>query len=588
MTLTRAKAELDAITKRFTTNEPAVAQEEGYNDYFPQTTSVQTLRDAIVGSTRRPLWILMAASALVLLVACTNLASTTLARGTAREQEYSIRHALGAGRGRMVRVIFAESFALSLMGAALGLAVAWSVLRLLVRFAPAGIPRIDNVHLDVPVLAFTMAVSLLAASLAGLLPGVRIASFAIRSLRSGTRGGDDPRRQRIWKWLVAAEMGVALLLLVGSGLLLRSFWSVLAVRPGFHTERILTATVDPPESRYGDNATKRQYYDALMQNLSALSGVESMGLVNAAPLTFVSNGMIDVDDAAKPTTSALYQVAGPGYFETIGIPVVRGRVFDSRDRDGSEPVVVVNHAFAEAVWPGQDAVGKRITGGGMDDHWQTRDRATIIGVVGDIRQSDFTRPPSPTIFFPYTQRPFRAWSMTALLRPRGDTRAESLIGPVRDAVRAVDADVPVLFSTIEQKLSGTLAARRFILMIIAAFACSALVLASVGVYGVVAYAVERRRQEIGIRLALGAAPANVRRMMQREYMTAAGYGAAAGVVLALFLTRLMQSLLFEVKPGDPLTFLGVLVVLGAAGWLASFIPLLRSTRVDPVRSMRGE
>jgi putative ABC transport system permease protein len=584
----QATAELDGITRRFTEEDPGVVGEEGYEDYFPQRTSVRTLQDAIVGNTRQPLLILLAASFLVLLIGCTNLASTALARGTAREGEYAIRHALGAGRGRMMRVIFTESLALSAIGGVVGLAIAWAILRGLVAVAPEGIARLEEVRLDPGVIGFTVALSLLAAALAGVLPGVRVSGHAIRSLRGGSRGGDDPRRQRIWKVLVGCEVALALLLLVGSGLLLRSFWSVLSVEPGYRTEGLLTATVDPPSSKYGDNETKRVLYDELGERLRAVPGVESVGLVTFAPMSRPSNGLVDVDEAPKPTASGEYQVVGAGYFEVLGIPVLRGRVFDGRDDAGTLPVVVVNEAFADLAWPGEDAVGKQMSGGGMDDHWQTRDRATVIGVVADTRNDDLTRPPVPTLYFSYRQRPYRAWAMTAVVQPRPGVSPNTLVAPIRDAVRAIDSDMPVQFQTIEQRLADALASRRFIMMIIMTFAACALVLAGVGVYGVVSYAVERRRQEIGIRMALGARPREVRSMVQGEFLVAAAIGAAAGAVLALALTRVMESLLFEVKPTDPLTFFAVVALLGLAGWLASFIPALRSTRIDPMQSMRSQ
>jgi len=587
-TLEQAKAEMDGITRRFTEQDPDAVGEEGYEDYFPQRTSIEMLRDSIVGATRQPLLILLAASFLVLLIGCTNLASTALARGTAREQEYAIRHALGAGRGRMMRVILAESLALSAIGGLMGLAIAWAVLRGMVAVAPEGIARLEDVRVDPFVITFTAALSLLAAGLAGVLPGTRVSGNAMRSLRSGSRGGDDPRRQRVWKVLVGCEVALALLLLVGSGLLLRSFWSVLSVEPGYRTEGLLTATLDPSSAKYGDNESKRLYYDELSERLRAIPGVEAVGLVTNAPMSRASNGLVDVDDAPRPTATGEYQVVGAGYFEVLGIPVVRGRVFDDRDDAGTLPVVVVNHAFADLAWPGEDPTGKQMSGGGMDDHWQSRDRATVIGVVGDTRNADLTRAAAPTLYFPYRQRPYRAWAMTAIVRPRQNAPANALVAGVRDAVRGIDPDVPVQFATIEQRLAGALAARRFIMMVIMTFAGCALVLAGVGVYGVVSCAVERRRQEIGIRIALGARPGEVRTMVQAEFLVAGATGALAGGILALAATRLMQSLLFEVEPTDPLTFAAVLGVLALAGWLASFIPALRSTRIDPMESMRAQ
>ena len=584
VSITQANQELDIITRRILENEPQAAQEDGFEDYFPRRADVLSLREALVGKTQRPLWILLGASFLVLLVACTNLASTTLARGTAREQEYAIRHALGAGRGRMIRALFAETLTLSAFGAALGLIFALFALRLLPVLAPANMPRLELVRLNAPVAAFTVALALLAALLSGLLPGLRVSASALRSLRSGTRGATLGRTQ-IWKSFIAAEVALAVLLLIGSGLLLRSFWSVLEVPTGFRTGGVLTATVNPPSGKIENNSAKRLYYDALLRELESMPGVQAAGVTLAAPMTGVANGMVGIAGGPQRQITADYQLVSPSYFRALGIPLLRGRNFDQRDHETAEHVAIVNRAFAELAWPGQNPIGKRVTGGGMDDYWDKEHWVTVIGVAGNIRQSDLTAQPEPTLYFAYRQRPFRAWTMTAVLQPRSG-QPNALIPQVRDIMRRVDPDAPVHFATIEERLATSLAPRRFILTIIVAFGIVALILASVGVYGVVAYAVERRRKEIGIRLAIGAQPASVRNMLQREYMSAAAAGGIAGLLLAFALTRLLGSLLFEVKPADPITFASVFVILAAVAWLASLIPALRSTRVNPLETMR--
>ncbi|MGH8430508.1 MAG: FtsX-like permease family protein, partial [Solimonas sp.] len=333
---------------------------------------------------------------------------------------------------------------------------------------------------------------------------------------------------------------------------------------------MLTATVNPPEAKYNTNPAKRLYYDALLQQLEAMPGAQAAGITLAAPMEWIPNGLIDVADGPQPNITAEYQLVSPGYFRALRIPLLRGRVFEERDHENAEHVVLVNRALAEQAWPGQDPIGKRITGGGMDDYWDVEKWATVIGVTGDIRQRDLTRPARPTMYFSYRQRPFRAWSMTAILLPRSGAPV-GLIPQVRAVLRTVDADVPVRFATIEERLADALAPRRFLLSTILAFAAVAVILASVGVYGVVAYAVERRRKEIGIRLAIGAQPASVRRMLQREYMTAAAIGGIAGIILAVALTRVMATLLFQVKPTDPATFIAVLIVLGLVAWAASLL-----------------
>ncbi len=585
-TLAQADGELDAITRHFA-DEPGALSDPGEDAYFPRAAAVSPLRDTIVGDVQRPLWILLGAALLVLLVACTNLASATLARGTSREHELAVRHALGAGWRRLIGVVVAEVGALSVAGALLGIGAGWIVVRTLPALAPPGLPRLDAIRLDFRVVVFTLVVALVAAVVAGLLPGLRVARGAVASLRGGARGGTDRRRQRIWKWLIGCETALALVLLVGSGLLLRSFRSVLDVDPGFRTSGLLTATVDPPTARYPDDEAKRRYFEALSERLRALPGVEAAGLVTMAPMDRPSNGKVEVQGGPQPTASGEYQLADADYFRVMRIPLLRGRLFEPRDVAGAAHVVVVNHAFAELAWPGEDPIGKQMTGGGMDSFWNQDKWATVVGVVGDVRQSDLTAAPAPTFYFPYTQRPTRAFSMTAVLQPaRG--RPEALAPAVRQAVHDLDSDVPVRFEPLRQRIGQALGTRRFLLLVVLGFAAIALALAAVGVYGVVAYAVARRRREIGIRLALGATPRALRGALQREYMVAAGFGAAAGVVLALALTRIMENLLFGVRPTDPLTFAGVLAVLGTAAWAASFVSSLRGTRVEPRETLGAE
>ncbi|HUH13971.1 MAG TPA: ABC transporter permease, partial [Longimicrobiales bacterium] len=587
-TLDAADRELDAITADFAAEAPGVENEPWFRDYFPIEVRVQTLHEATVGPTRRSLLILLGASMLVLLVACTNLASTTLARGTARTREYAVRQALGVGRSGLVRQLFVEGLVLSLGGALLGVALAALIGRLLPVLAPAGIPRVESVTLDGPVVAFAVGVAVLTSVLFGLLPALRLTDRGLANpRRGGARAGTGRVGQRVWRALVAAEMALALVLLVGSGLLLRSFARVLDVDPGFRTEGLLTATVNPPASKYGDMEARRLYYQTLEAGISALPGTEAVGLVGQPPMTWVANGLVDVRGGPNAGVTGDYQLVTDGYFAAMGIPLLRGRLFDGRDLPDGEHAVVVNRAFAELAWPGEDPIGKQMTAGGMDSFWNQERWATVVGVVADVRQRSLERAPEPTYYFPLRQRPSRSWSMTAVIRPAAGG-AGALTRPVRETVRRVDADVPVTFATIEERVSTTLAARRFTMMVLGVFAAAALALAFIGVYGVVSYAVERRTREVGIRLALGAEASSVRALVQRDYLTAGAVGALAGIGLSLALARVLESMLYEVAPTDRLTFGAVLAVLGTAVWLASFIPSLRSTRVDPLVSMRAE
>jgi predicted permease len=301
----------------------------------------------------------------------------------------------------------------------------------------------------------------------------------------------------------------------------------------------------------------------------------------------IPNGQVDVDNGAVASLTASYQLVSAGYFRAMDIALLRGRNFEDADGPNADHVVIVNETLAREAWPGQDPIGKRITGGGMDNFWQERKRATVVGVVASVRQSELSEPAEATLYFPYQQRPFRAWEMTAALRQVAG-EASALASVVREAVRGIDADVPVRMTTIDEQLSGSLAPRRFLLLLVGAFAAIALLLGTVGVYGIVSYAVQRRRREIGIRIALGALPGAVRRQVQRDYLIAGAAGAAAGLLLSIALTRSLGALLFEVRPTDPLTLVAVLVLLGTVSWTASFVPSRKGTRMDPLETMRAE
>lgn len=584
----RGEADLTTITAAFLREDPGAADESWFEGFYPRRAHAEPLLKSMVGDTRRPLLILLGASFLVLLVACSNLASAMLARGAARAREYSLRRSIGADHGQLVRHVLTESAVLSLTGAGLGVGFAALAIRALPALAPAGIPRIDEVRLDGVVLAVALGLAILTSLLFGLLPALRVNDGDVaETLRSGARGGVARGRHRVWNTLIAVEVALALTLLTGSGLLLRSFRTVLGVQPGFRTTDVLTATVNPPATRYPDGETRRLYLDNLLRELEGTPGIASVGLVSAAPMTGVANGDLSIRDGAGNSITADYQVASAGYFDAMGIPLVRGRLFDDHDNAAAGHVVVVSEAFAREAWPGDDALGKQMTGGGMDDFWDQDKWATVIGVVGDIRQTDLTAAPEPVAYFPYSQRPYRTWSMTVTARPaRGDAAG---LGPaIRDVVRDMDSDVPVTFRTIEARISDSLVPRRFTMLILVLFAASALALAFVGIWGVVAYAVARRTREIGIRMALGADAKSVCRLVQRGYLRAAALGAGAGLLLAFSLTRLLRSLLYEVEPGDPVTIAGVIAMLGIAAWVASWVPARRTAGISPMETMRAD
>ncbi|HEU5208139.1 MAG TPA: ABC transporter permease [Longimicrobiales bacterium] len=576
-----AEAELDAITRSFR-DELGAGTDVG--DYFPVEASVATLHEDMVGVMRRPLVILFGTSLILLLVACVNLASTTLARVTDRGRELALRHALGASRGELVRLQLLETGLLAGTGALLAFGLAALVVQVVRSTAPAGLTRFDSVSLDGTVGLFTLALALLTALLAGLWPALLATRRMAGSLRGGSRTGTSRESRRAWRVLIGAEFAAALLLLVTSGLLVRSFVRVLEVDPGYRTSGVLVATVDPPESLYPSPDERLRYYEELHGRLRALAGVADVGLVSRPPLASIANGLLQVTGGPVTDLTGNYQIASDGYFSTLGIGLVRGRTFDERDRAGSTPVVVVSRSFADEAWPGIDPIGHQVSSGGMEDsiRW-----ATVIGVVEDVRQVELTRDPRPTVYLSYRQRPFRTWSMSAALRPGAGTAA-ALIPAVREAASSIDPNVPVRFATMEQRLADTLVQRRFVLMVIGAFSALALLLSAIGVYGVVAYAVTRRRREIGIRLALGSPRRAVVSAIQRDTLVPAAVGAATGILAALALTRVLESLLYEVQPADPLTYVSAAAVLGLTAWGASLVPALRSMRVGPLETMRTE
>ncbi|MDX1394015.1 MAG: ABC transporter permease [Gemmatimonadota bacterium] len=583
-----AKQELDVITDRFLEEDPTAADDSSFESFFPRSVRVEELQSSLVGDSRRPLLILLGASTLLLLVACTNLASTGMARGARRRQELAVRQALGAGGRRLTRLLFAEALTLTVVGTALGLALASAIVRVVPLLAPDALPAFATFELDPRVLVFTIVIAGLTAVLFGLAPAMRSSRGLLAPAITGAgRGGGSRARTPLWRFLIASEVALSIVLMIGCGLLVRSFVRILQVEPGFQTRDILLATFNPPTSRYPTLEERGAYYERLLGELDVIPGVEAVGYISVAPMGGISNGIIDVEGGPAPAVTGDYQLASAETFAALGIPLIQGRLFDGTERPETGHVAIVSRAFADEAWPGDDPIGKRITSGGMDNYWNQEKWATVVGVVGDIRQRDLTRAPALTYYFPYSQRPFRSWGMTAVIRPEGAIRPD--LGPtVREIARSVDSDVPVTLATIEDRVATVVAERRFTLLILAGFAGLALLLAAIGIYGVVAYAVALRTREIGIRIALGARPSAVRTLVQRDTLSDIVIGGAAGILMALALTRVMQSLLFEVSPTDPLTFIGVVVALGAVGWLAAWVPARRSTRIDPVRTMREE
>ncbi len=554
---------------------------------------VVSLREQLVGGSRGTLLLLFGAVALVLLAACANVASGLLARGAERRKELAIRMSLGAKRARLVRLLLTENLALALAGGAAGLILAGWLVRALVAFGPP-LPAPGPVGIDARVVAFALALSILTPLVFGLLPSLQVTRTELReALAEGGRQGAPGGRTRVRHALVTVEVALALLLLIGSGLLVRSFLQVLAVDPGFDAAHVITLQTSVPGDTYATPAQAAGFYQRFLERARQLPGVEHAALINAPPLGGDANGAFLHDGQSFDeirgnwaAQSASYRVASPDYFETLGIPIVRGRAFTDRDGAGTEPVAVINQAMARKYWPGRDPVGQRIRFAGMD---RVNPWLTIVGIVGDVRHRDLTGDVDPAVYVDYVQNPERtAYFVTTAVRTAPAADPAATVTALRQALAALDPNVPAEFSTLEAQVETSVADRRFTMLVLASFGAISLLLAAIGIYGVLAYAVVQRTQEIGIRMALGADAGSVVGLVLKGAMGSVLAGVVVGLAAAAALTRLLQSMLFEVRPTDPLTLAAGLALVAGVAWLAGFIPARRATRIDPLVAMRVE
>jgi putative ABC transport system permease protein len=574
--------------------EQARAEVHGISDRlqqeFPQTNSANInlslvpLTDHMLGDVRTPLLLLLGAVGLVLIIACVNVANLLLARATARETELAVRTALGAGRKRLIRQLLTESVLLGLAGGAAGLLLAVWGTDALTAASPQGIPRLDEIGVDGTVVAFATVVALGTGLLFGLIPAIQITRADLGStLREGARGSGSGRAaNRARRTLVVSEMALAVTLLVGAGLLIRSFAALTSVDPGFRTERLVTFELSPPASSYPSDRIAPFYVDVL-DRMSRLPGVEAVAAATEMPL--MGTGSIfgfDIENQPPPppgfVQDAAVTSATAGYFETVGIPLRRGRLFTDQDRPGAPEVLVINEAFARRYFPDEDAVGRRLSFDG--DSW-----AEVVGVVGDAPQYDLAREVRPAIFGTHAQ--FTTRAMTIIARTTGDPL--SLTGAIRAEMSAIDPTLPIeRFTTGEQLVADAVAQPRFYMLLLTIFAAVALTLAAVGIFGVMSYLVAQRTREIGLRIALGADPGSVLRLVVSGALALAVLGVGLGIVAALIGSRLMAGLLFGIGAVDPLTYIGAAgVLLGVAG-IASYLPARAATRVDPNVALRYE
>ena len=565
-------------------------EEQFPNRYPPNrrfSLTVKPLLEQVVGDVRRPLVLLLGAVFCVLLISCANVANLLLTRAAAREREMAVRAALGAARSRLVRQLLTESVLLSFIGAAVGLILAYWILASLRWLAPENIPRLPSIKMDSRVLLFTSTVAVVTGILFGMAPALRSSGLNLTAtLKEGARSVIGGRHERLRSLLVIAELALSLVLLIGAGLLIRSFVSVAKVNPGFVPSNVLGMRLSVAGTSY--QAERRGiFYRELLNRVRRLPGVESAGIASILPLSgSISWGGISIEGyqpaSGQASIQADQRIAGLGYFETMKIPLVAGRFFNEHDVKDSLPVIVIDQHMAQTYWPGTDPIGKRLKPGAADSKnpW-----VTIVGVVGNVKQYDLEGDSRVAIYYPYEQQS----GGTMYLVTRTTTAPLSLTTSIANEVKALDPNVPLFeVKTMQQRLNESMARRRFAMLALGLFAGFALVLAMVGIYGVMSYAVAQRTSEIGIRLALGARATDVLRLVLGQGFKLALIGIAFGVVVSFAVTRLLSSLLFGIRATDPLTFLLLSAGLSLVALVACYLPARRATKVDPLVALRYE
>jgi putative ABC transport system permease protein len=582
VTLPQASAEMRLIDEQLAKQYPA--------DNKNRSTALIGLQQRIVGESRNALLILFAAVALVLLIACANFANLLLARGAERGREIVIRTALGAGRWRIMRQLLTESILIAILGGALGVVFAWWGTNLLVALKPQNLPRLDEIVVDLRVFGFTLGVSLLTGLIFGLLPAWSASHPAVNTgLKEGGRSATSSRsQQRLRNAFVVGELAVALILLVGAGLLVKTFWKLRNVEPGFNPEHLVTMRVELPETRYKEVESQTRFRTQALANINSLPGTQA-AMVSELPLSgdsldhdFLIEGRPPIAPGDEPSLETR-SVMGD-YFHVMQIPLKSGRDFQSHDFDPNAPLVgIVNDEMVKQYFPNESPLGKRV-------RWArnpTVQWIEIVGVVGNVKHFGLDLPELPALYSPYTQiNPWKRW-MTFAVRTQANPAATTQA--VKEQIWKVDGQLPITKAqTMNEVAAASFDARRFNMLLLTLFAGLALVLAAVGVYGVMSYAVTQRTHEIGIRMALGAQVGNVMRLVMKSGLVIAMVGVAIGLGGAFALTRLMRTLLFAVEPTDKITFAGVSICLLLIALAACYIPARRATKVDPLQALRYE
>ena len=573
----QARAEMNTLARRL--SEEFRETDAGWG------VSIIPLHEQAVGSVRKSLLVLFGAVGFVLLIACVNMANLMLAQATVREKEFAIRAALGANRSRLIRQLLTESLVLSLTGGLIGLLLPlWSA-DLLRSFNPYGIPRLNEVSLDARVIIFAFVISTVTGVLFGLLPALQTSKLNLNEmLKEGGRSSATSLGRSLRSGLIVVEVALVIMLLIGAGLLIRSFLRLQAVKPGFNPQNLLTVQLTLPAAKY-KKLQRTAFADQVLQRVSNLPAVQSAGVSTRLPLSptnaifrFTVEGAPPLSSAELPTTE--YRAISDNYFAAMSIPILKGRAFTPQDQGDGSGAVVINQTMAHRFWPNADPVGKRLSVEGPQGPW-----LTIVGVVGDVKHFGLEAEVKPEMFAPYRQDP---WPNLFLV-VRTSTDPVSLAAAVRKEVWAVDKDLPVYnIKTMDQRLSDSTAARRFNMLLLSLFALTALTLAAVGIYGVISYSVTQCTQEIGIRLALGAQAADIFKLVIGQGLTLVLAGVVIGLAGAFALTRVMSSLLFGVGAADPITFVMVSVIMIGVALLACYLPARRAMKIDPIIALRFE
>jgi putative ABC transport system permease protein len=575
-----AQAEMETLSARLAEEVP---EEKGW-----RIQQVQPLQEAIVGDVKSPLLILLCAVGLVLLIACANIANLLLSRATSRSKEIALRVALGAPQYRITRQLLTESAILGIFGSMAGMVLAYVGISAIISLLPPGLPRIHTIRVDVSVLGFALVLSLAASFVFGLAPVLFAAqSDPQTNLREGARAGEATGSQRARSFLAAVEVALAVVLLVGAGLLMRSFARLTSVSPGFEPNGVVKAMVSLPQFQYSTPQQWTAFATELMTRLQGAPGMQDSAC--AAPLP-IKDGQIDLPFEivgnpplpAGAANTADYVTASPRYFSVMGIPLLRGRLFASSDSPSSPPVVLISTALARRYFANQDPLGRHLVFGFPLNGPASRE---VVGVVGDVHDVSLGKKPEPMMYVPFVQAPIYGCEVIV----RSTLSASAVAATIRTETHNIDKNLPVTdVATLPGALSESVAEPRFRTLILGLFSVIALALAAVGIFGVISYSVSRRTREIGIRIALGATPASVWSLVIGESAKLVFFGLAAGIPAALVLTRFLSTLLFDVRPADPLTFIGVAVLLALVALAASYIPARRAIRVDPMVALRYE